>query len=350
MNVDNLSLDQLRVFMAVTEEGSFSGAARRFGRAQSAVSYAVAMLEQQLGVALFDRSGYRPALTPAGQALVGEIAEIVARADRLKSQARTMAQGLEPEVALAVDVMFPIEEIGRLLKEFHEVFPTVSVRVFVETLGGVAELVLDHTCHLGILATLPGIPPALSAHAMPGILTLPVAAPDHPLAGMPAPIPDLALRDQVQIVLTDRSELTKGLDFGVLSHKTWRVSDLSAKLRLLREGLGWGGARPRGAVARSTGAPSARARAGRSERAAGRRRVHRARPAARTGRDRRRARLAEPARCRGRSPHRRRRPCRARGWRRRRTGAATRRAGGPGARPRWRAMGSCAAACVRRGS
>ena len=240
MNVDNLSLDQLRVFMAVTEEGSFSGAARRFGRAQSAVSYAVAMLEQQLGVALFDRSGYRPALTPAGQALVGEIAEIVARADRLKSQARTMAQGLEPEVALAVDVMFPIEEIGRLLKEFHEVFPTVSVRVFVETLGGVAELVLDHTCHLGILATLPGIPPALSAHAMPGILTLPVAAPDHPLAGMPAPIPDLALRDQVQIVLTDRSELTKGLDFGVLSHKTWRVSDLSAKLRLLREGLGWG--------------------------------------------------------------------------------------------------------------
>lgn len=240
MNVDNLSLDQLRVFAAVVETGSFSGAARRFGRAQSAVSYAIATLEQQLGLALFDRSGYRPTLTPAGQVLAGEIADIVARADRLKSQAQAMARGLEPEVALVADVMFPIEEIGRLLKEFQQVFPTVSVRVFVETLGGVADLVLNGTCVLGILATLPGIPPALASYAMAGILTLPVAAPDHPLAALPAPLPERVLRDQVQIVLTDRSELTKGLDFGVLSHKTWRVSDLSAKLRLLREGLGWG--------------------------------------------------------------------------------------------------------------
>jgi DNA-binding transcriptional LysR family regulator len=240
MNVDNLSLDQLRVFAAVVEDGTFSGAARRFGRAQSAVSYAISTLEQQLGVTLFDRAGYRPILTPAGQVLAGEIADIVARTDRLKSQAQSIARGLEPEVAIVADVMFPIEEIGRLLKNFQQAFPTVSVRVFVETLGGVAELVLNGTCVLGILATLPGIPPALSSYAMTGILTLPVASPDHLLAALPAPVPNHVLRDQVQIVLADRSEFTKGLDFGVLSHKTWRVSDLGAKLRLLREGLGWG--------------------------------------------------------------------------------------------------------------
>jgi DNA-binding transcriptional LysR family regulator len=240
MNIDNLSLDQLRVFLAVIEEGSFSGAGRRFGRAQSAVSYSIATLEQQLGVELFDRASYRPLPTPAGQALTGQITELITRADRLKAQAHAMSKGLEPEVALAADVMFPIEEIGRILKEFHEVFPTVSVRLFVETLGGVAELVLGRTCVLGILATLPGVPRALLGHAMKGILTLPVASPDHALSAMPEPIPALALREQVQIVLTDKSSLTEGRDFGVLSNQTWRVSDLGAKLGLLREGLGWG--------------------------------------------------------------------------------------------------------------
>jgi DNA-binding transcriptional LysR family regulator len=240
MNIDNLSLDQLRVFLAVTEEGSFSAAARRFGRAQSAVSYAIATLEQQLGVELFDRSSKKPVPTPAGQALAGHITEIVARADRLKSQAHALSKGLEPEVALAADVLFPVEEIGRILKAFHHAFPTVTVRLFVETLGGVAELVLNRTCVLGILATLPGVPAALSGHAMRGIPTLPVASPDHPLSAMAEPIPALALREQVQIVLTDKSTLTKGRDFGVLSSETWRVSDLGAKLGLLREGLGWG--------------------------------------------------------------------------------------------------------------
>src|SRR3712207_9451901 len=107
MNIDSVSLDQLRVFMAVVEEGSFSGAARRFGRAQSAVSYTIATLEQQLGVELFDRTGYRPKLTQAGEVLRGEITEIVSRADRLKSQALAMSRGLEPEIAFVADVMFP---------------------------------------------------------------------------------------------------------------------------------------------------------------------------------------------------------------------------------------------------
>jgi DNA-binding transcriptional LysR family regulator len=240
MNIDNLSLDQLRVFVAVVEEGSFSAAARRLHRAQSAVSYTIGALEAQLGLALFDRGGYRPKLTPAGEVLAAQIGEIVERADRLKSEAQAMSKGLEPELALVADVMFPLQSVGRLLKTFHELFPTVTVRFFVETLGGVADLVLNRTCALGILATLPGVPPALTAYAMPGIQTYPVAAPEHPLALLPQPVESAAIREQIQIVLSDRSTLTQGRDFGVLSKRSWRVSDLGAKLGLLRQGLGWG--------------------------------------------------------------------------------------------------------------
>ena len=67
-----------------------------------------------------------------------------------------------------------------------------------------------------------------------------VAAPDHPLANLGVPISAAMARDHVQLVLTDRSALTAGRDFGVVSVKSWRLADLGAKHALLLAGLGWG--------------------------------------------------------------------------------------------------------------
>lgn len=80
----------------------------------------------------------------------------------------------------------------------------------------------------------------MQTYALEGIQTLPVASPDHLLARLDEPADDLTLCEHIQIVLTDRTELTKGRDFGVLSPNTWRVSDLGAKHELLQAGLGWG--------------------------------------------------------------------------------------------------------------
>ena len=67
-----------------------------------------------------------------------------------------------------------------------------------------------------------------------------VAAPDHPLAQNPGKISPALARDHVQLVLTDRSRLTEGRDFGVSSVRSWRLADLGAKHALLLAGLGWG--------------------------------------------------------------------------------------------------------------
>ena len=64
--------------------------------------------------------------------------------------------------------------------------------------------------------------------------------PAHPLAARRGVIPTSALAKHVQLVLSDRTVLTKGRDFGVLSPLTWRLADLGAKLAFLRAGLGWG--------------------------------------------------------------------------------------------------------------
>ena len=73
-----------------------------------------------------------------------------------------------------------------------------------------------------------------------GIGLVHVAAPHHPLARLRRPITTADVQSHVQLVLTDRSELTRGQDFGVLSPETWRLADLGAKHALLKAGLGWG--------------------------------------------------------------------------------------------------------------
>jgi DNA-binding transcriptional LysR family regulator len=238
--MDPITFDQIRVFLAVVDEGSFSAAARRLRRAQSAVSYAIANLEDQIGLALFERSNQRPALTEKGRALLEDAKKVAADVDALRARAHGLARGLEAELAIVVDVMFPTDRLADLLGEFRAAFPSVPPRLFVEALGSVAQLVIDGTCDIGILGTMPEVPPTLIAEALPPVDLVAVAAPGHRLAGIAGPIPTPALREEVQLVLTDRSRLTEGRDYAVWGIRTWRLGDLGAKRAMLLAGLGWG--------------------------------------------------------------------------------------------------------------
>jgi len=240
MNIERLSLDQLRVFVQVADSGSFLAAARALARAQSAVSYAISTLESQLDVPLFDRSAYRPQLTDAGTALLRDARQVLDQVDSLQSRAAAYAQGTELEVTLAVDVFFPTACLVDLLRRFRDQFPAVTVRLEIEALGAVAERVLDGRAMLGILGTLPTTPPNLLRLVLPGVTLLAVAAPGHALAKVEGRIPDKLLSQQTQLVLSDRSELTARQDFSVHSRLAWRMSDLGTKHALLRAGMGWG--------------------------------------------------------------------------------------------------------------
>jgi DNA-binding transcriptional LysR family regulator len=239
MDVAQPSLDQLRIFLAVVEEGSFNRAANKLGRAISVISYGIANLEAQLGVVLFDREGSRrPQLTEAGKALLSEVRTVADDVDLLLAKVRSLHQGLEAELALAVDVMVPSAVLADVLRCFQQMFPTVTLRLHVEGLGGVAALVLDSRATLGIAGPDSGDLPELDRQQIGPVELVPVAAPSHPLAqGKLAPG---AVRRHLQLVLTDRSPLTEGRDFSVFSPRSWRLADLGAKHLLLREGIGWG--------------------------------------------------------------------------------------------------------------
>lgn len=238
--LEAISLDQLRTFVAAAETGSFSAAGRQLRRAQSVVSHTLANLEAQTGVKLFDRSGRYPVLTDAGRALLQEARTVLQGMNAFKAKAKSMAEGLEPELTAVIDVMYPMQALTLAVGAFRTAFPHTPLRLYVEALGGVVKPVLDGTCSLGVVGSLPTIPDLLEAEKLLDVPMVKVVAPSHPLAAFAGEITPRELAKHVQLVLTDRTPLTEGNNYGVFSPLTWRLADMGAKHAFLCAGFGWG--------------------------------------------------------------------------------------------------------------
>ncbi|MER8436246.1 LysR family transcriptional regulator [Mesorhizobium sp. M1312] len=236
----NPTLDQLQILVTVADTGSFSAAGRRLNRAQSVISYAIANLEAQLGLKLFEREGTRePQLTEIGRAMLEDARRMTGVLQRIRSRVDGHKQGLEAEVSMSVDVTLPSPVLVRVLKAFEAQFPTVMLRLHAGSLGLVLDHVVNGQADLGVGGILGEADVNLLRI---GFTTLvPAAAPSHPLALLPRPVPLEEVREHIQLVVSDQSERTRGRDYGVFAYRTWRLTDVRTKHALMREGLGWGG-------------------------------------------------------------------------------------------------------------
>lgn len=238
--LDGVTLDQIRTFIAAAEEGSFSAAGRKLRRAQSVVSHTLANLEAQLGVTLFERSGRYPKLTDEGQSLLRDARAVADNMDGFKARARSIREGLEAELSVAVDVMYPMAALTHAVGLCREQFPNTPLRLYVEALGGVMQPVLDGSCRIGVIGSLPTVTDELIAEPLLNVPFATVVSPEHALAQSRRSVSNTVLGKHVQLVLTDRTALSAGRNFGVVSPLTWRLADLGAKHAFLRAGFGWG--------------------------------------------------------------------------------------------------------------
>lgn len=157
----SLSLEQLQAFAAAAECGSFSAAARRLGKAQSVVSAAVSNLEIDLGNQLFDRGGRYPTLTAAGERLLAEARVILERCEHFRGVAKSLGEGVESRLVLAVDELYPEETLGVMLEEFSARFPAVELELLFPLMEDVSRLVLERCADLGIMWRQEVLPPEL---------------------------------------------------------------------------------------------------------------------------------------------------------------------------------------------
>lgn len=240
--LDALTLDQIRTFVTIADSGSFRSAAQKLSRVQSGVSATIANLEAALGVALFDRSGYKPALTPQGKVLLGNARDIILRVDVLRAQARGFAHGVETELAISVDTLFPMQEVARAISLMRLEYPAVAVRVWSEAMGGPLDALRKSRCTLAVMVGEDFRDPRIKFEPLISISQVAVVASSHPLAlrhaGHPLELMDVA--DHLQIVLADPSDISAGRDFGAVSSQTCRVNTQDTKHHLILGGAGWG--------------------------------------------------------------------------------------------------------------
>jgi DNA-binding transcriptional LysR family regulator len=240
--LDRVTINQLRAFVAVCDQGSFSGAARQLKRAQSAISHAISALENALRVELFERETRRIELSAAGRSLLPDARAVISRTEEMKNRASSIAETGAPRLAIAVDVYFPRAHLINCLRTLHADFPMAAINLRMTTMQGGEDLVLKGACALAVtIADVPEVSPsAIERHWLCETRMVTVCAPIHPLAASSEPISLEDFGRYIQLVVTDNQPGAEKTQMGVAGERQWLLNDLSAKRDFLRAGLCWG--------------------------------------------------------------------------------------------------------------
>jgi DNA-binding transcriptional LysR family regulator len=237
-----ISLDSLAVLDAIVRKGTFAGAAEEMHRAPSAVTYVVQRLEDDLGIALFDRSGHRARLTEAGQALLREGRFLLRAAADVEARVRRVATGWEAELRIALDDIVPVEKLFPLLRQFFREAPGTRIRISAEVLGGSWDALLGGRADLSIAA--PGDAPpegAIATEVLGEFEFIFVVAPGHPLAAAEEPLSADEIQLHRAVAAADSSRTLPPRSSGLLDGQdTLTVPTLRAKLAAHIAGLGVG--------------------------------------------------------------------------------------------------------------
>src|SRR6266850_4546265 len=182
----------MRVF-----QPTMMASAPRTSVAMSVVSQTLANLEAQIGVKLFDRSARYPRLTEEGRSLLVDARSVADNIDGFKARARAMREGLEAELSVVVDVMLPMEALTRAATHSRKSYPHTPLRLYVEALGGVIKPVLDRSCSIGIIGSLPLVPEDLQSEDLLDVSFMTVVSPSHPLASTRGVVSASAIAKQI---------------------------------------------------------------------------------------------------------------------------------------------------------
>ena len=237
-----LTLDALLVLDAIERKGSFAAAAEALYRVPSAITYSIQKLESDLGVQLFDRSGHRAKLTPAGEALLREGRHLLHAAHAAERLVKRVATGWESELRIAVCDLLDIQGLFPLLEQFYAVNCGTMIRLSVEVLSGTWDAL--HSGRADLVVGAVGDAPIGQDYRTQILGTVPfvfVLASQHPLAQLSEPLEPSAVRQYRAVAVADSSRYLPVSSVALLDgQEVLTVPDMATKLAAHRQGLGVG--------------------------------------------------------------------------------------------------------------
>jgi DNA-binding transcriptional LysR family regulator len=229
------SLDQLSMFVEAVKTGSFSAAGRKLGKTQSTISAAIANLETDLGVELFDRSSRNPVLTASGQKMLVQAEAILERCLTLEAHADCLSEVIEPSLTLAIET--PYGPLLPVLKTFEQTFPYVDLLIRHPVHGDVSELVAKGEAVLGVAFSQPGYVQELAFQQLGKLIMLHVCHPQHPLAHT-ANLSFDDLHVHRRLAFSAHASKLPSSEY-LRSTQVWQAESYLALLEMVRAGLGW---------------------------------------------------------------------------------------------------------------
>ncbi|MET4026555.1 DNA-binding transcriptional LysR family regulator [Marinobacter sp. MBR-99] len=237
-----VTIDALKVLDAIDRKGSFAGAASELFRVPSAISYTVQKLEEDLNVSIFDRSGHKAVLTPAGRYLLEEGRSLLEAAENLAHTTRQVAQGWETRLRIGFNSLLPAECLFPAIQDFHQLGVPVDVQVIEEVFAGAWDALQSRRVDMVVGADLLSKPAGAFATKSLGQVPFVFAVgAEHPLARVTGPLAEADIAQYPAAVAADTSRSLPPGHAGIFRRqRTLTVSNIDQKILAQEAGLGVG--------------------------------------------------------------------------------------------------------------
>jgi len=235
MSTPRISLDQWSALVAVVEAGGYAQASARLHRTQSTITYTIKKLEDLLGVKVFELQGRKAVLTATGQVLYRRGKALLEEAGRVERAAAELARGWEPEIRLAVDIIFPTWLLLECFAAFSAERPDTRIELVESVLGGTEEALTEGRVDLAIGGNVPG---GFLGDPLMQVRFVCAAAPSHPLHQLGRTLTLDDLRQHRHLVVRDSGAL-RSRSGGWLNERRWTVTHKATSIRAACMGLGF---------------------------------------------------------------------------------------------------------------
>lgn len=236
MTLPRTSIEQWAVLAAVVDHGGFAQAAEALHRSQSAVSYALSRLQEELDVPLLAMQGRKAVLTPLGETLLKRARPLLRDLATLEALSRSLKQGWEPQLNVTVDAAFPRPRLLAIVAELQRMCPQTQLQFSDAVLSGAEEAIIDGSADLVVTTR---VPEGFLGESLFNVSFVAVAAPGHPLFGLDRALTPDDLTREVQAVIRDSGTRQQRDEGWLGAERRCTVSSMEASLAIVQAGLAY---------------------------------------------------------------------------------------------------------------